>query len=632
MVLRPLNGDHNGVFARGLQEGRLSANVEFPAATRATNADWQMPSSPTGRLPLAARLALLCAVTLTAYLPALRGGLIWDDAAHITKPQLQSLDGLRRIWFDVGATQQYYPLLHSVFWIEHRLWGDRPFFYHLANLLLHSAAACLVYLVLRRLQIPCAYLAAALFALHPVQVESVAWITEQKNTLSAVFYLSAMLAYLRFDQAQKMSFYFLAFALFILGLLTKTVTATLPGALLVIFWWQRGRLSWKKDVQPAIPFFVIGAVAGLFTAWVERKLIGAEGNDFALSLADRLLLAGRVPWFYLGKLLCPLDLVFVYPRWNLDASDWRQWLFPVVSIVWLVALWLLRKCWRAPLAGWLFFVGTLFPVLGFFNVFPFMFSFVADHFQYLACLGVIVVVASGLTLAVQWLPPIIARRRFPCSIILCGIVAALTWRQCCIYEDADTLYRATLEQNPDCWFIYNNLGFDLASQGHLTEAADLYRHALALKPDYALAHYNLADIFFVEGHSEEAIAHYKQVLLTQPDSELTYNKLGIVYQQIGQLDKAIDCFRQAISINPFLADGHHNLGLALWNTGRREEAIDECKRSLEIAPDNDLMHVNLGTMLFETKQIQEAIEQFKEALRINPSNAEAKRYLEEAGI
>ncbi len=222
--------------------------------------------------------AALVIVVLLVYQPAWQGGLIWDDDAHVTRPELRSWGGLYRIWFDLGATQQYYPLLHSLFWIEYKLWGDATLGYHLVNILLHATAAVMAAAVLRRLKVPGAYLAAAIFALHPVQVESVAWITEQKNTLSAVFYLAAAMLYLRFDQTRKTPLYAGALALFVICLLSKTVTATLPAALLVIFWWQRGRLSWERDGLPLIPFFILGAVAGLFTAWVERTLIGAEAQ------------------------------------------------------------------------------------------------------------------------------------------------------------------------------------------------------------------------------------------------------------------------------------------------------------------------------------------------------------------
>ena len=195
-------------------------------------------------------------MAIAAYWPVFRAGFIWDDDAHVTRAELQSLHGLWRIWFDLGSTQQYYPVLHGAFWLEHRLWGDAPLGYHLANVLFHATSACLFALALRRLAAPGAWFAGFLFALHPVCVESVAWISEQKNTLSLVFYLLAAHAYLHFDarrargQRGGAGLYLLATGLFLLSLLSKTVTATLPAALLVVAWWRRGRLSWKGDLLP----------------------------------------------------------------------------------------------------------------------------------------------------------------------------------------------------------------------------------------------------------------------------------------------------------------------------------------------------------------------------------------------
>jgi hypothetical protein len=247
-------------------------------------------------------------VTGIAYWPALQGALLWDDERHVTRPDLQSLHGLWRIWSELGASQQYYPVLHSAFWIEHCIWGDSVLGYHLVNVLLHSVSAYLVMRIMRRLSLPGAWLGGLIFALHPVCVEAAAWISEQKSTLSAVFYLAAALVYLDFAQLDNYGLdyhdtrgkrrYWLAAALFVLALASKSVTATLPAVLLVIIWWRRGRLEWKRDVLPLLPWFAVGAPAGLFTAWVERTIIGANGAVFALTLPQRFLLAGRVIWFY----------------------------------------------------------------------------------------------------------------------------------------------------------------------------------------------------------------------------------------------------------------------------------------------------------------------------------------------
>ncbi|HUL73738.1 MAG TPA: glycosyltransferase family 39 protein, partial [Vicinamibacterales bacterium] len=426
------------------------------------------PRSVPAAAPPSARppwllFALLLAATLVAYAPAWHGGMIWDDDAHITRLDLRSVQGLWRIWFEVGATQQYYPVAHSAFWVFHRLWGDDPLGYHLVNIALHACSAGLVLVILRRLAVPGAWLAAVVFALHPVQVESVAWMTELKNTLSGALYLGACLAYLRFDAVRSRRAYALAAVLFVLALLSKTVTATLPAALLVVFWWRRGTLRWREDVWPLVPFFAIGLASGLLTAWVERTQIGAVGAAFQLTLVDRCLIAGRAFWFYLAKLAWPADLIFIYPRWHVSAAVWWQFLYPAAALALLAALWWYRTRSRAPLAAMLFFGGTLFPALGFVNVYPFVYSFVADHFQYLACLGPIALAAGGVaTLAGRWRPALAAASPPPAA--LAGALAlalplgVLTWNQCRQYADAETLYRTTLARNPECWMAHVNLG------------------------------------------------------------------------------------------------------------------------------------------------------------------------------
>ena len=258
---------------------------------------------------------------MAVYQPVWHGGLLWDDGGHLTRAALRSTAGLWRIWFDLGATQQYYPVVHSAFWTFQRLWGYDTLGYHLVNISLHATSAFLIALILWRWAVPGAMLAATIFALHPIEVESVAWMTELKNTLSGVCYLAAMLAYLRFDEHREKTFYWLAFALFVVALLSKTVTATLPAALLVLFWWRSGYLSWNHDVRPLTPFFVTGLAAGIMTAWVERAFIAATGPEFQLDLLERTLVAGRAIWFYLGKLVWPGNLAFIYSKWPVSVRE-----------------------------------------------------------------------------------------------------------------------------------------------------------------------------------------------------------------------------------------------------------------------------------------------------------------------
>ena len=568
-------------------------------------------------------VALLAAVVLV-YQPAWHGALLWDDDMHVTRPDLQSWHGLCRIWFDVGATLQYYPVLHSAFWIEHALWGDAPLGYHLVNVFLHATAALMVALVLRRLKIPGAYLAAAIFALHPVHVESVAWISEQKNTLSAVFYLGAALAYLRFDGNRRWGWYLAAIGLFLLAVLSKIVTVTLPAALLVVFWWQRGKLSWRRDVLPLLPFFAVSLIAGLFVTWVERKMIGAEGPDFALSLMDRCLLPGRVVWFYLAKLFWPTDLLFMYCRWQISPAVWWQFLIPLAALlVLLAALWAVRRRWRGPLAGMLFFIGALFPILGFLNVYWFVFSFVADHFQYLASLGIITLAAAGVALLLdRW--GLSAR---PIACVLCltllAPLAALTWRQSRIYRDGETLYRTTLDANPRCWVLYNNLGLILAGRGQTDEAIACYNKALDLKPDDSVAHNNFGMVLANCGRLDEAIAHYQEAVAIEPRYAEAYNNLGLALASRGQIDEALAQYDKALKLRPDVVGTINNIGLALAGRGQIDQALAQYDKALRIKPDDDETLNNLGLALAKAGRLDEAIACYGKSLKAKPDSAEA---------
>ena len=588
--------------------------------------------------------ALIGYLTVVAYLPVLYGGFLWDDDFHVTQPDLQSFEGLKRIWCELGATQQYYPLLHTAFWVEHRLWGDATVGYHLTNIVLHAVAACLVVAVVRRLAVPGAFLAGLIFALHPVSVESVAWISEQKNTLSTVFYLSSALVYLRFDQDRRKSRYFLALGLFVLALLTKTVTAPLPAALLVVFWWQRGRLQWTRDVRPLLPWLGLGAAAGLMTSWVERTFIGAQGADFALSWLERCLLAGRVIGFYLGKLVWPADLIFIYPRWTVDAAAWWQYLFPLGVLALVAGLALVARRQRgslaraatAGLAGFLVFAGTLFPALGFINVYPFIYSYVADHFQYQASLGIIVPAAAGLTLAAgPWLDSSALAFRWLARVgggMLLAALGVLTWRQCGMYRDAGTLYRETLARNPACWMAHTNLG-DILSKipGRLPEAIGHFEAALRINPRDVNAHNDLGHAFAEDpGRLPAAIAEYEAALRVDPRFAPAHNNLGVVLAKIpGRLPEAITHFEAAVRLAPDAADMHDNLGAALLRIPERApEAIAHLETAVRLNPESADMQNNLGVALASIPgRSAEATVHSEAAVRLNPRSAEMRANL-----
>jgi protein O-mannosyl-transferase len=575
--------------------------------------------------------ALLFGLLLFAYLPAMQGGLLWDDDAHITRAALQSLSGLARIWFKPGATQQYYPLLHTAFWIEHGLWGDAVVGYHLMNLLLHAGAAFLLVAILRRLAVPGAWLAAFFFALHPVQVETVAWISEQKNTLSTVFYLASALMYLRFDKTRNRRHYLIALALFLLALLSKTVTATLPAALLVVLWWQRGRLDWKKDVVPVLPWLALGAFAGLFTARYEQSVIGAGGKDFALTLVEKGLLAGRVVCFYAGKLFWPADLTFIYPHWTVDQNIGWQYLYPAGVLIVAAGLAALARKQRAPLAGFLFFAGTLFPVLGFLNVYPFRFSYVADHFQYVACLGIFVPLAAGLALAAQKLSGgtrSLVSWAGPAAVFVLTILA---WNQTSLYRDAETLYRETVARNPDGWMPHSNLGSVLMrTPGRGPEAMTQLETALQLNPDLPEAHNNVGLLLSdIPGESADAIKEFRDALKIRPNYAEAHNNLGSVLADAPhRVQEAIAEYEAALRIDPDYASAHNNLGSALSGLGRSDEAMREFQTALRLDPNLAEAHANLGVALLKIPgRMQDGVGELQAALRIRPDMQKVREIL-----
>jgi tetratricopeptide (TPR) repeat protein len=631
------------------------------------------------RLQTACLVALVFGVTLAAYLPCIGGAPLWDDAAHITAPALRSWHGLRDIWFKLGTTQQYYPVLHTAFWVEHRIWGDSVVGYHLANICLHATSACLFALVLARIRPPSArqdvwagseWLAAFVFALHPVCAESVAWMSEQKNTLSLVLYLLAALAYLRFDLNRARGAYVVALGLFVLAVLSKSVTATLPCALLLAIAWRRGGLSWRRDAVPLVPWILVGAAAGLFTAWIERTYIGAKGADYGLGPIERLFLAGRIVWFYLGKLLWPSGLTFIYPHWQVSADwTWGLGLLGLVAVV--AALAAFRRRNPAPLLALLFFVGSLFPALGFFNVYPFRFSYVADHWQYLPCLGIIALATEGAAAgAAHFLRSVAGLRRTAATWAFAATFAALlaalftlTWRQSGLYRDVESLYSDTLAKNPGCWMAHNNLGMALTESGRTAEAITHLREAVRLKPDYADAHNNLGNALAkVPGASAESIAEFEAALRIEPGmaeangnlGRALVNTPGSVSEGIfhlraaiqgnadnpnfadlhvslgnaletvpGGLPEAISEFETALRSNPGAANARIGLGNALAGSGRLAEAAAQFELVLQAHPENADAHINLGNVLTQLGRGPEAIVHYREAIRLKPDGAAA---------
>jgi tetratricopeptide (TPR) repeat protein len=590
---------------------------------------------PRGTASVALPALLILLALLAAYAPALRGGFVWDDDAYVTANEtLRSLDGLRQIWLDPAATPQYYPLVHTTYWVEYHLWGLHPLGYHLVNVLLHGLGAVLLWTLLRRLEVPGAWLAAAIFALHPVHVESVAWITERKNVLSGVFYLAALLAYLRFEghgrratgEQRDRRFYVLLVVLYGCALLSKTVTFSLPAAILLLIWWKKGRLEWR-DAIPVAPLIPIGVAMGSLTLWMETHHVGTRFYEWDLSVVDRILIAGRAIWFYAAKLAFPFELLFFYPRWRIDASVWWQYLYPLAAVVVILTLWFLRaRIGRSALVAVLFFCGTLTPALGFFNVYPMRFSFVADHFQYLASIGLTTLFAAWVAVTTERLGrrfenARVALRTVPAVVIVLAL-GLLTWRQAHVYRDIETLWRRTLAGNPAAWLAHYNLAGLLAERGDSDEAIEHYRDAINIRPDYFEAHHNLGLELMSQGRTLEAMAHYNESIRIRPEQPEAHNTLGMLLLAAGETEDAVERFHLALRYDPGYWRAHLNMGLAMETLGDRPRADLHYARALEVAPDSADVRTRYGAVLARGGRLHEALEQLAVSLRLDPDNPE----------
>lgn len=613
---------------------------------------------------------LLVVICLAVYYPFFQNLFIWDDDKYLTdNPYLNDLDGLKQIWFDLRAMPQYYPLVFTSFWIEHQIWALDPLGYHVDNVILHCLNSIILWRILTLLNIKGSWLVAALFAIHPVQVESVAWITERKNLLSGFFYFLSLYFFLRFynptsgakeDQKEKVSWALYAFSLFffICALWSKTVACTLPAAILLIYWWKQNRLG-KTILLTMTPYFTVGLGFAFLTIWLEKFNVGAIGHEWDFSFWDRFLIAGRALWFYIEKLVWPFPIIFTYPRWAIDDSIGWQYIYPLTFLSLIFSLWALRKkIGRGPLTAILFFAGSLFPALGFFSVYPMKYSFVADHFQYLPCIGIFAIFTSAVN-------KVLGEKTSPASFILATgfllFLGNLTWSQGPVYKDALSLWQDTIKKNPSAWMAHNNLGKILMDHEKVEEATNHYKASIKAKPDYFLAHYNLgialtkmenleealthyrtaikinsgyfvaynnlADTLVKRGELEEAISHYRTAIRMKPDFALAHYSLGIALTKKGKLAEAISHYKTAIKIKPDYFLAHNNLGNTLTKIGKREEAIVHYRAAIKSNPDYFLAHFNIANALAKSNELEEAITHFRIAIKIKPDEAQAHNNL-----
>ncbi len=598
------------------------------------------------RLGAIVAAGVLMVVTLIAYQPALSAGFVVDDVLYVTgDSRMESLDGLRRIWtqFEQSEHQhQYYPLTSSAFWVQHRLWGERPFGYHLVNVLMHAVNAVLLWRLLRWLGLPGAWIAGAIFAVHPVHVQSVAWVAELKNLLSTLFFLASAMVFVRFfnlgaagtqrppaaAEAQpggsarlaRASLYGAGLLLFVCALASKTATCLLPAALLIVLWWKRGRPA-GRDLLALLPLLIIGAGFVGLTTYLESHYVGASGEQFSQTWIERSLISGRAVWFYAAKLAWPVQLTFLYPRWVIDASAGWQYLFPAAVLVALGLLWAGRKrIGRGPFAAAAYFLVAVAPV-SFVNVAFSRLSYVADHWQYWASMGLIALAAAAATRlpwrrAGRWSAPVAAG-------VLIAVLSGLTWQRAHAFESERTLWTDTVRKNPGSWQAQYNLGIALVAEGDVDGAIRHYRQALEIAPGDAGVHNNLGIALGLRGQVGEAITHFRRALRIAPWYAQGHNNLGHALQTLGRTEEAIGRYREALALRPDFAGAHYNLGIALRSQGKVDEAIGHYRQALRLAPRDADVHSNLGAALQVKGKLEEAIGHYDEALRIDPGSAPA---------
>jgi len=580
---------------------------------------------------------LLVAAVVIAYQPAWHAGFIWDDDKYVTKNELlTAADGLKRIWFSLDSPSQYFPLVYTSFRFERAVWGLNPGPYHWINILVHAANVLLLWRLLYALRLPGCWLAAALFALHPVQVESVAWITERKNVFVCLFSLLSSLSWLRFTNPDSLTrsrrreeaelvprkvwlFYALSLFFFALALFSKTTACTLPFAFLLLEWWKRKPITWRRLVQ-VVPFVLMGLAMGLITIWWEQNHQGVKGKLAGIGFLDRILIASRAIWFYLGKLIWPENLSFNYPLWKINHSDPAAyiWLLLTAGVIG-ACIFARRLINRGIIVALLFYAITLAPLLGFFMLATFKYSFVADHYQYVASIGPFALVAVGITkvfASVEKQNNLIKPIVFGLLLVVLG---TLTSRQAQTYANLETLWRATIERNPQSFLAHNNLAVELLAKGQAAEAISHYRKAFEVQPD-ALTGQNLAYALLASGQVDDAIFYYQQALELQPDAPSIAYNLGNAFSARGRLEEAIAAYRKALELQPTGAAIANTLGNALLTKGNLDEAIIYFRKAIELAPTLARAHNNLGNALIRKSQLAEAIAEYGKTIELQPTN------------
>ena len=600
----------------------------------------------------------LCAMVGISYYPALLGGFVWDDVIFAEEPVVHAWSGLWNIWFsptDIERERHYWPIVYTTFWLEHKLWGLAPFGYHLVNVLLHMVNVLLLWRLLRCLAVPGAWAVAAVFAVHPIHVESVAWIIERKDLLSGLFYMASALCWIRsmdgvggggpdfhdppaikehplsrslwwrwpLDaiRVRRPGLYLAALGLFVAAMLSKSVAVTLPVAFAICLWWKHGRVTWT-DVCRIAPFILValGIADADLSYYTSRREV-----DFDYGLPERVLIAARALWFYAGKLVWPTDLAVIYPLWDIDTGDLLAWGYLIAAVAVAALLWCGRhRLGRAPLAGAAFFAVTLSPMLGFVDYSYMLFSFVADRYAYLAGIAVICVLIGAAVYGAGKLPNLLKIGAAGVLVAVLAIFGRLTWEQAGIYRDDISFYNHIISFNPGA-SVHRNLAKALIDAGRPEEALAASRIAVEQRPGSAAAHSTLGTALLGLNRLDEAAESFRRAVELDSNDKNARHNMAELRRRQGRFVESIRWYRQVLDINPEFAPTHAGMGDALFELGQYEEAVESLAQAVSLRPD--ALPINafqlLAEALWRQQRYEEAIERYRAVLEIDPEYAPA---------
>ena len=568
------------------------------------------------------RVILMVLCVVVAYLPVWHAGFIWDDNDHLTNNAcIIGPLGLKDVW--TSALAIYYPLVLTTWWVLHKLVGLNPLPYHLLNLTLHAGSALLLWHILHRLKVRAAWMGAFLWLLHPVMVQSVAWITELKNTQSCFFYLLSIAIFLKaYEQQPAKRLFALSLMSFALAITSKPSTVMLPLVLALCLWWKNKGLT-KRDLLLLLPFVLISVTAAAWTIVEQRFHSGAAGTDWNLATPQRLVVAGRAVWFYLGKLIWPHPLIFIYPRWRIEALRPFDFFPLFTAIAGLLFLWFKRNGPLRPVFfAAAYFVVSLFPVMSFFNVYFFIYSFVSDHFQYLASMGPLALAASAASAAVQrWRRPEVLAGSLAAAVLL--VLGTLTWQQTLKYRDIETLYRTTIEQDPHSWMAQFNLGLILLKRNETDAGINYVRSAAMERPSDPKINDTVGSALRQSGRLDEAITYYQKAAQADPNDLAAHVGLAATFQQKQEPDLAITEYQKALHLKPGSPEIHEDLAGLLFEQGRSDEALLHIQQTIKAKPDSANAHTILGNILMVKNLTDQAIAEYLRAIELDPNNADA---------